>query len=832
MEKFRCYGFRDDKESSLEKENRKLAKEVALEGIVLLRNEDNVLPLTNLNVALYGNGARMTIKGGSGSGDLRERHSSTIYEGLKRAGFKITTNKWLDRFDKEFKEKKDAFNKEIEEGVKKFNIFQTMKMFIFIGEHHLTYPVASKINEDELDLSRDTCIYVLSRQAGEGKDRELIKGDYYLSDIERENIEKCAKTYKNLVLIINSGSVIDLSFISEINNIKGIIYLSLAGEESGDALASILKGEVTPSAKLADTWAKKYEDYPSYSTFSSLRKDKYNDYYKEGIFVGYKHFNKKNLAPLFPFGYGLSYTEFEIINKDYSLSEESKINYSFEVKNIGNKYKGKEVIQSYLRKPKENKDNLALEDLVLVDFIKTKELDINEKEVVTSSFDLKDFATFNENKGEYILYKGRYTLYFGKDNLNIKPFLNIDLSDDFVVKKAKYELVKESKFKDDIYENNNLLDDKTLDSLPSITIYNIGLRTSNDLNLDFSKYNKLIDKLSNKDLTRLVVGGGYGGKYFNRAMGAAGRTTSNLLKKGIPNICLSDGPAGISIVNKIAYTKNGGTRYIDELPKDWQWGRVKKYGKIFLVDPNKKNITPVYAFPTAFPCETLIAQTFNKELAYKVGNAIGQEMKQYGISYWLAPGLNIHRNPLCGRNFEYYSEDVTLSSLICSNVVKGVQDNGGVGATIKHFACNNEENYRTEVSENVNERALRELYLKVFERVINLSNPKALMTSYNKVNGTYVVNSKDLLINYLRNEVNFNGLIMSDWNSTDQCSHVEALIAGNNLIMPGNKHVRKDILKALKEGKIKREDLIYDANFILDAIFTSDVNKDFKLGGK
>ena len=307
-------------------------------------------------------------------------------------------------------------------------------------------------------------------------------------------------------------------------------------------------------------------------------------------------------------------------------------------------------------------------------------------------------------------------------------------------------------------------------------------------------------------------------------MGAAGRTTSDLLKKGIPNICLSDGPAGINVIQKIGYTKRGGTRYIDELPKDRQWGWIKKYGRLFI--SNKKSLIRVYNYATAFPCETLLAQTFNKDLIYKVGRAVGKEMLNFGVSIWLAPGVNIHRNPLCGRNFEYCSEDPILTSEIISSLVNGVQDCGGVGVTIKHFCCNNEENYRTKVSANLSEKALREIYLKPFKMIIKKSNPVALMSSYNRVNGNYVVNSYDLLTKYLREEIGYQGLIMSDWNATDNCSHYKALKAGNNLIMPGNKKVRKELVINLKEGKLTRQDLLNNAKYVLEAVLNSEINKE------
>ncbi len=813
--KFKCYGYRTPEESELEKVNRAIAKEAALEGIVLLKNDNDVLPLKDKKIALYGNGAKMTIKGGSGSGDVRERYSVNIFDGLKNNDFEILSTKWINSFDDDYNEKKRKFTENIEENIKKFNVFQTMQMFIYIGEQHLEYPTATKIEKEDL-VDCDTCVYVLSRQAGEGKDRELKKGDYYLTDIERYNIHECASHYKNFVLIINAGSIIDLSFIEEEKDIDAIVYLSLAGEETGNALGEILSGKVSPSGKLADTWGKKYEDYPTHETFSYLRKDSSEDNYKEGIFVGYRYFNKMNIKPLYPFGYGLSYTNFDIEYLSEKI-ENSKINLKFKVKNIGTKYSGKEVVELYLSKP-ENK--LTVEKYALATFEKTPLLNPGEECVLETSFDLKDFGVFDEERSEYLLEKGTFAVFFSNSSENLKAILNLKLEKDFVLKTVKNVGKANKKFEDLSVKT----DRENFENVKTITIKELSKDIENEKK-DFSKVLKIFNKLSDKELIKLVIGGGYGGKYYNRAMGAAGRTTSDLLKKGIPNICLSDGPAGINVIQKVAYTKNGGMRYIDELPKDWQWGWLKKYGKFFIT--KSKKVTKVYNYATAFPCETLLAQTFNKDLVYKVGNAVGKEMLKFGVSFWLAPGVNVHRNPLCGRNFEYYSEDPVLTSEIASSLVRGVQESGGVGVTIKHFCCNNEENYRTTVSANVSERALREIYLKTFELIIKKSHPLALMSSYNRVNGEYVVNSKTLLTEYLRNELNYNGLIISDWNATYSCSHYLALKAGNNLIMPGDKKVKKELLKDLKTGKLTRQDLLNNAKYVLDAVLNSEINKEF-----
>lgn len=308
-------------------------------------------------------------------------------------------------------------------------------------------------------------------------------------------------------------------------------------------------------------------------------------------------------------------------------------------------------------------------------------------------------------------------------------------------------------------------------------------------------------------------------------MGAAGRTSTKLLKKGIPNIVLSDGPAGLNVNQSVVIMKDGSPRYPDGLPDDWRWGWLKSMERFVKAKPGKGR--PVYRYMTAWPSETVLAQSWDTELLEEVGKAVGKEMLEIGVSVWLSPGLNIHRNPLCGRNFEYYSEDPVVSGKMAAAVTRGVQSCGGVGVTIKHFCCNNQEDNRNRVSENVSQRALREIYLRGFRIAIAEGKPWTVMSSYNRVNGTYVCNNWDLCTRVLREEWGFDGLVMSDWNATEQCSHAFAINAGNDLIMPGNGAVEKALEKALKAGGLDRDALNISAGRVLELIFKSETCKDF-----
>ena len=271
--------------------------------------------------------------------------------------------------------------------------------------------------------------------------------------------------------------------------------------------------------------------------------------------------------------------------------------------------------------------------------------------------------------------------------------------------------------------------------------------------------------------------------------------------------------------------KNGIPAYPNGLPDDWRWGWLKHTEGLLKRFLGKGR--PVYRYMTAWPSETVLAQSWDSELMEEVGRAVGREMLEIGASVWLAPGMNIHRNPLCGRNFEYYSEDPLVSGIMAAAVTRGVQSMGGVGVSIKHFCCNNQEDNRMMTSANVSERALREIYLRGFEIAVREGKPWTIMSSYNKVNGKHVVNRRDLLTGVLREEWGYKGLVMSDWTSTDQCSHIEAINVGNDLIMPGNPGIVKALMKGLKDGTLNREALETSAARVLDLIFQSETCKDF-----
>ena len=777
--KINLFGATTPEISKREIKNRSLAREVAAEGIVLLKN-DNALPINVGEVALYGPGSRKTVKGGSGSGDVHERHSVTIEEGLKNAGFAFPTTLWMDRFVEKYEVDVARWRRDVEEKIKGFGPIQTMKMFDVIHENPMPYPACTPILHDELTNECDTAIYVLSRQAGEGKDRRVEKGDYLLSDVEEESLKILSDHYKKLILVLNCGGVIDLSILDKVR-IDAVIFYGQGGMEGGNALADILTGKVNPSGRLTDTWARNYEDYPSADTFGHRNGDLENEEYSEGIYIGYRWFDKNEIKPRYEFGFGLSYTEFE--TKVTSFENDKLI---VDVTNIG-KIASKEVLQLYSSKP-----SCDCEKKALVAFTKTGTIAPGATERIEIHFDLSKIATFDEGKSAFVIEKGEHTLI-----LNDEECGKINIKNETIVEKV-------SPITQGAHEKyNEAFSDKV---------------------------NNVLSKLSDEEKILLVVGGGYSIRCYNNVMGAAGRTCIKLLKKGIPNIILADGPAGLNVnqINAIGY--EGFPRYPDGLPEDWQWGYLKKLEPILKTKLGTKKT--VYRYMTAWPSETVQAQTWSTDLIERLGEAVGNEMLEIGVSVWLAPGLNIHRNPLCGRNFEYYSEDPLISGKMAAAITRGVQSVGGVGVAQKHFCCNNQEDNRTGVSANISQRALREIYLRAFEIAVKEGKPWTVMSSYNRVNGKHVCNNYDLCTKVLRKEWGFSGLVMSDWNATEQCSYAEAINAGNDLIMPGTSAVAKQLEKELKAGKLDRKALNLSAGRVLELIFKSDTCQGLLTGAR
>ena len=825
-----------DTVTPLEEEGKRLAYEAAVEGIVLLEN-DGCLPVKPGSLALYGAGAKMTIKGGTGSGEVNERHAVSVLEGMEHTGFEITTMDWIDDYDQSFREGERAYAEEFR---KKLNP-KYLSEFMNLMSSPYRYPYGRAILQTDIDKSEtDTCVYVISRQAGEGADRKLSENEYSLAEIERENIAFCAKQYKHMIIVLNVGGPFDLNFLHEISGINAVIFMGQSGMMGGQALADVICGIHTPSGKLTDTWAKHYRDYPAADDYSYLNGNLDEEYYREGIYVGYRYFDTFHVAPRYPFGYGLSYTTFEMHLADMKL-EKTTVTICVNVKNNGETYCGKEVVQVYVSCPK---GELEKEAQRLTAFAKTGELKPGEQERVTLQFDLRDLTSYREKDGATVLEEGEYVVRFGNCSRNTRVCGILKLETEMITEKHSHicnvpvrvmELERQEKTEvlhatSDCRQNWGRTCEVIIDDVEKIQSFKIEPGIIPEMDHVYGpvriysseETDRLMDALTLREMTGLVVGGGMSGQRFFEAPGAAGVTTGNLLTKGIPNVVMADGPAGLRLhkVSSVSITGKAkgiepNISFLKYLPEPAK--------KIILGNPNSKNL--LYQYTTAFPVGISLASSWNVKLAEEVGNVVGKEMETYGVTYWLAPGMNIHRNPLCGRNFEYFSEDPLLTGKFAAAITEGVQQNRGCYVTLKHFCCNNQEDNRNRTNANVNERALREIYLKGFEIAVKESRPGAVMSSYNKVNGTYVNNSYRLLTQVLRNEWGFDGFVMTDWFATGRKygDPAHAIASGNDLIMPGSSGTVDDIVKAVSKGIILEEDVKRSAANVLKGIVSSRI---------
>ena len=808
--------------SQREKENLQVAYEAACEGMVLLKN-DGMLPLQTKKVALYGPGASMTIKGGTGSGEVNERHSVTILEGMENRGFEITTKAWIEKFEAMYRQAEAAYK---EEKKKRVNILKMESIMQMLFDNFRA-PVGLPITEADVKTSEtDTAVYVISRQAGEGGDRKAEKGDYYLTDEEREAIRFCAEHYEKFLLVINCGSAMDMGFAEEIPGINAILYISQLGTEGGNAFADLISGAVTPSGKLADTWAKKYEDIPFADQYSYLNGNLKEEFYREGIYVGYRYFDTFGVEPAYPFGFGLNYTDFDIRNAGVAL-EGSKVTVKTEISNVGETYSGKEVAQLYLSAPE---GKLHKEHQSLAAFGKTEMLAPGTRQMLELTFDLKDMASYREADGAYVLEAGQYLLRLGNSSRNTAVVGVIAVEQELIVSRHAHICPVQSPIHE--LQAPERSGEEVAPGLPMLRLDPKAIETvvytyEEPAVCDDPRVKQFLDTLTPAEMAEIVVGiGMFGGETRFNLPGSVGNTTSKFWDRGLANVTLCDGPAGLRIQKRSGVDKKGKVKPIDMAMSifDAFPGFVKK---LMLADPEKDTV--LYQYTTAFPVASALAQTWNEALMYKVGDAIHREMKEYGCTYWLAPAINIHRNPLCGRNFEYFSEDPRLTGALAAAITRGVQQEEGYYVTVKHYACNNQEDNRNFVSSNLSERALREIYLKGFEICVREGGAKSIMTSYNQVNGVYAPNSHDLCTKALRCEWGFDGVVMTDWFSTNkgQADNGLALKAGNDLIMPGGGSFKKAILSSLKKGEISQEDLRRCCGNVIKSILNSAIQKEY-----
>ena len=821
-------GTKNPEISERERAGHRIARAAAAEGIVLLKN-DGILPVCKEKpLALLGAGAGKTRKGGTGSGDVCERFDVSVYEGMKEAGFTITSEDWVHDYDQRYDTARQDWKKMILEESEKEG---SKGFFDVYTSHAFEVPVGREITEEDFN-GADLAVYVISRVAGEGSDRSAVAGDYELTEYEIYDLQVLAEMKKDIVVLLNIGGLIDLKLIEANPAVKAIAYISQPGMSGGHAVADVLSGTIAPSGKLTDTWAVSYSDYPNHATFSHCNGNVITEKYEEGLFVGYRYFDTYEIPVQYCFGHGLSYTEFEIASAGDIQADENALKLSFTVKNVGNAA-GKEVVQVYAALPE---GGLTKEFRRLAGFEKTGLLQPGDTETVTVTIDAKQLAVFDESQCAWILEAGKYVLLAGNSLEDAGTTAVVTAQKTIILEKTHAicplqeeleELAgKEARRAERLGALLEICRDKNVPEIafaPEEREMPVCRKS-----VAATEAAELVEKLTTEELIALCVGEvshghdvAFGGTGI-MVPGAAGESSAVLEESyGIPGIAMADGPAGIRIlksymadeVNKKVYTR----------------GFLGAMEQGFFAPPMERpeGTVEYYQYCTAFPIGTMLAQTWNRELQEAVGRHVGVEMEELGISWWLAPGMNIHRNPLCGRNFEYFAEDPLVSGKTAAAITRGVQSIAGVGTTIKHFCANNQEDNRFGSNSVMSTRVLREIYLRGFEIAVRESQPMSVMSSYNLINGVHTANCEDILLTVLRKEWGFRGFVMTDWTTTSNGSVAwKCTQGGNDLIMPGCPEDFVSIREGLESGELTMEELKASVTRLLTVVLQTNAFED------
>lgn len=779
-------------------EHQALARGAGREGIVLLKNQNGLLPIRKgTRLALFGKGVFDYVKGGGGSGDVTVSRVFNLYDGL------------VSREDPP-------------------KIFEPLARFYQqeVARQYQEGAVPGMTVEPELSLqlleeakqNADLAVIVISRFSGEGWDRKSVayegavpsevrqaelsrrifeNSDYCLTNREQAMVDLVCANFNDVVVVLNVGGMVDTSWFAHNDRIAGALMAWQGGMAGGLAAADVLLGVESPSGKLPDTLAAELDDYPSTAQFHASP-----DYveYTEDIYVGYRYFETMEHVRgkvNYPFGFGLSYTTFSITVL-WAGERDGQICISVKVRNTGDTA-GKEVVQVYYAPPQ---GVLGKPARALAAYQKTELLTPGQEQVLTIVFALEDMASYDDigkiAKSAYILEKGAYHFYVGnsvRDAACITYVLELEndrITEQLSQKAAPTQLAKRMKADGTLEElvqsqphdfmENGLgwSGEETEGVAPMVREEARYLLFAQDggtgqkkIRLDDvaqkqAGLDDFLAQLSDDDLAQLLGGQPNTGVANTFGFG-------NLKEYGVPNVMTADGPAGLRIVPECG------------------------------------------VYTTAWPCATMLAATWNPKLAEQVGRAAAREVKENNISVWLAPAMNIHRSPLCGRNFEYYSEDPVLTGTIAAAMVNGIQSQQ-IGATVKHFACNNKETNRKNSDSRVSERALREIYLKGFEICIKKAQPWVLMTAYNLINGQRASEHKELLDGILRGEWGFQGVITTDWWTKGE--HYKEVKAGNDIKM-GTGYPQR-LLLALEKGLLTREEMETCARRVLELILKLD----------
>jgi len=735
--------------SIFDKDHLQLARRAATEGIVLLRNENGTLPLSKSKpVALLGRTQFDVFKGGGGSSSVWSAPVYSFADAMNETGtvYQPLLKKYRGYYEANYNR---TLNKMPSQRVSSLPE-------VDLGERDMQAAAAEC----------DTAVIFIGRYSREGFDIKDASGEYRLTDTEERVIGRATACFQKTVLVFNIPSLFDLTFLRKYH-IDAIVHAYMPGMDAGHALADVLYGDVTPSGKMPDSFAESLSNYPTADGF-----DEMNVVYREGIYMGYRYFDTFRQDVIFPFGFGLSYTTFAIKVLSATL-QKLTVSLAIEVTNTGS-VAGKETVQCYLSAPDGELDKPYQ---ILCGFEKTKLLSDGESQRIVIDVDLSDFTSYSEKRAAYILEAGKYVLRIGNHSRGTVPACVAVLDKTVVCKQVKNrlmpeapiaELQKEGGKSEEIkdvpiltVDTDSVVTEIAPDLLPAQETVAAKSCSFEDVVCNKSTALEFVAQLTDDELALFLTADssakmrGLGLTPRSMAIGEGSHTHPDK-ERGIPSTVMQDGPAGV------------------------------RAGLLFIPIPPDEEINGRDCI--CYPCATLLAATWNRELMREIGYAITKDMTRVGFNGLCAPGVNLHRNPLCGRNFEYLSEDPFLAAELAASEIMGIQ-NGLDGtptkkyAILKHFACNNSEKNRMEGSSNLSERCARELYLRVFEYTIRKSNPLSIMTAYNRINGIFAAANSDLNDGICRTEWGYEGWIMTDWNV--HASAAECINGGSDTVMPG-----------------------------------------------
>lgn len=686
--------------------NKKIMRQMAAEGAVLLENKGDILPIrAGETVSVFGRVQTCYYKSGTGSGGMvNVEYKTGILDGLRANG--VPLNEELASVYADWVTEHPFDNGGSGWAMEPW----------FQEEMPLDDALVKKAAENS-----SLALVVIGRTAGEDKDSKVVEGSYLLTEKEVAMIKTVKKHFTRMAVVLNVGNIIDMKWVKELG-VDSVIYAWHGGMEGGNGIADVLCGKVSPCGKLSDTIAVDISDYPSTKNYGA----KEQNIYQEDIYVGYRYFETfAKDKVLYPFGYGLSYTDFAIKPVKAELSG-TAVTLQAEVTNTGHAA-GKEIAEVYLSCPQGTLDKPAK---VLCAFGKTEVLQPGESQMLDLSFDIKDFASYDETSSSYILDAGTYQIYLGASVADCVCVLTGELAFQTVeqLSQALAPTVAFERLKNDNgkmayapvrtrdYDLQKRIEDNLQPELPLTGDKGYKLADVRDGKVSMEEF---IAQLSAEDLCHIVKGEGMCSPKVRPGTGGGfGGLTPRLSGFGIPATCVSDGPSGIRMDNgDMAMSIAGGT---------------------------------------------LIACSWNLPLAEELFVQLGKELADNQIEALLGPGMNIHRNPLNGRNFEYFSEDPYLTGMMAAAQTRGTAKSGTT-TTLKHFMGNNQEFARSEVNCIISERAIREIYLKGFEIAVKKGHATAIMTTYGAVNGIWTAGSYDLCTTILRGEWGFDGFVMTDW---------------------------------------------------------------------